>query len=68
MKLHHVPEPMTTEEQYLVAQIKALQQAYHEAAKPYVDRLVTINACKQPRYFVELEAGDTPDSLKRFMQ
>lgn len=68
MKLHRASEPMTTEERYLIAQIETLQRAYHEAAKPYVDRLVAINACKQPRYFVELEAGETPDSLKRFMQ
>lgn len=59
---------MTDEERYLVAQIRELQESYHRAAEPLVQRLTAIAACKQPRYFIELEPGDTPPNAERFMQ
>lgn len=68
MKLHHIPEPLTDEERYLVDQLEGLQRAYMKAAEPYVERLKSIAACKQPRFFIEIEPSDTVNHANRFTQ
>ena len=41
-----------TEEQYLVEQIRLLQQQYEKAAKPFVDRIIYLRSIELPRPIV----------------
>lgn len=45
-----------TEEDYLRNQLRILHEAYAKAAKPIIDRLVLIEACKSPKpIFITIE-------------
>lgn len=44
---------MTDEEQYLREQLKALHRSYMEAAKPFIDRLNAIEACKPLMFTID---------------
>lgn len=50
------------EERYLREVLARLQEDYHKAAKPYVDRLVTIYAMRPPQPTV-LNSRDWPFQL-----
>ena len=47
-----------TEEQYLIEQIRLIQQQYEKAAKPFVDRLIYLRSIELPRpIFISTKAA-----------
>lgn len=68
MREEEYHDPYDVEERFLVEQIKAIQEAYQKAAKPYVDQLVRIRSMRAPnRVYVtreQYEAMGCPQELK----
>ena len=56
---------MTLDEEELRVRemIASIQREYEKAMKPYIDRLVHLNARRTPSYIVRME--DVPDFLKK---
>jgi len=63
-----MPSDQSPEEKYLIDQLRTLQEQYFVAAKPFVDRLAALRNAAQPRYYIELEPGDSTFVPGSFLQ
>lgn len=57
-------EQPTTEEEFLYQQIALLQRSYEVAAKPYIDRLVSIRSMRTTSVIVPRDFITAIESLK----
>jgi hypothetical protein len=55
-------DDQSAEERYCHEAIRALQLSFNKAAKPYIDRLVSIRSLRTPTYVIPIT--DLPDWMK----
>lgn len=68
MNVRRVTEPRTPEEEFLHGELANIQREYLQAAKPFVDRLVTIERMRTPRYFISASSIMSMDEVEDLLR